>query len=32
VGARLGRFDRPRPKPAGLAEPGGLVGPAGLLG
>jgi hypothetical protein len=31
-GAGLGRFDRPRPEPAGLAEPGGLGGPAGLLG
>jgi hypothetical protein len=32
TGAGLGRFDRPRPEPAGLAEPGGPVGPAGLLG
>jgi hypothetical protein len=32
VRAGLGRFDRPRPKPAGLAQPGGLGGPAGLLG
>jgi hypothetical protein len=31
-GARLGRFDRPRPEPAGLAQPGGLVGLASLLG
>jgi hypothetical protein len=31
-GAGLGRFDRPRPGPASLAEPGGLAGPAGLLG
>jgi hypothetical protein len=30
--ARLGRFDRPRPEPAGLAQPGGLGGPVGLLG
>jgi hypothetical protein len=32
VGAGLGRFDRPRPEPAGLAKPAGLAGPAGLLG
>jgi hypothetical protein len=32
VRAGLGRFDRPRPEPAGLAQPGGLGGPAGLLG
>jgi hypothetical protein len=30
--AGLGRFDRPRPEPAGLAQPGGLGGPPGLLG
>jgi hypothetical protein len=32
TGAGLGRFDRPRPEPADLAEPGGPAGPAGLLG
>jgi hypothetical protein len=31
-GARLGRFDQPRPEPAGLAQPGGLGGPAGQMG
>jgi hypothetical protein len=31
-GAGLGRFDRPRPEPVGLAEPGGPDGPAGRLG
>jgi hypothetical protein len=31
AGAGLGRFDRPRPEPTGLAQPGGLGGPAGLL-
>jgi hypothetical protein len=31
-GPRLGRFDRPRPEPAGLAELGGLDGPAGQMG
>jgi hypothetical protein len=32
TGAGLGRFDRPRPEPVGLAKPGGPVGPAGRLG
>jgi hypothetical protein len=32
VGAGLGRFDRPRPEPVGLAEPSGPDGPAGRLG
>jgi hypothetical protein len=31
VGAGLGRFDQPRPEPAGLGQPGGLGGPVGLL-
>jgi hypothetical protein len=30
--AGLGRFDRPRPEPVGLAKPGGPDGPAGRLG
>jgi hypothetical protein len=32
VRAGLGRFDRPRPEPAGLAQPGGLGGLTGQLG
>jgi hypothetical protein len=32
TGAGLGRFDRPRPEPVGLAKSGGPVGPAGRLG
>jgi hypothetical protein len=32
VRAGLGRFDRPRPEPVGLAEPSRPVGPAGHLG
>jgi hypothetical protein len=32
TGVGLGRFDRPRPEPVGLAKPGGPVGPAGQLG
>jgi hypothetical protein len=32
VRAWLGRFDRPRPEPAGLAKPGGPSGPTGRLG
>jgi hypothetical protein len=31
VGAGLGRFDRPRPEPAGLGQSGRLGGPVGLL-
>jgi hypothetical protein len=31
-GAGLGRFDRSRPEPVGLAEPSGPGGPAGQLG
>jgi hypothetical protein len=30
--AGLGQFDRPRPEPAGLAQPGGLGGLIGQLG
>jgi hypothetical protein len=32
VRAGLGRFDRPRPEPVGLAQPGGLGGLTGQLG
>jgi hypothetical protein len=32
VGAGLGRFDRPKPRPVGLAKPGGPSGPIGRLG
>jgi hypothetical protein len=31
-GAGMGRFDRPRPEPVGLAKPGGPDGPASRLG
>jgi hypothetical protein len=32
VRAGLGRFDRPRPEPEGLAQPGGLGGLIGQMG
>jgi hypothetical protein len=32
VRAGLGRFDRPRPEPVGVAQPGGLGGLASQLG